>query len=353
MKRRLRLHAIAFVLTLLGLPACGQSVAGTSLLGNATAGPKAQSSSTSALGAPMGLSRPNKGIKRDYLFVASTKAVDVYSQEGRLLHTVSGTNVPAAIAVDKQGQLYVANSAANSVTIYSNKGGTLVQTLSQGISKPHGLAVDSRGTLYVANKSSITVYKGARLRRSSKLQIDAQALAVDAADDVYFRTVANGVPEVLVYSSGGKRIKATISRGVTARGPLAVDSEGTLYVGNRATSSGCTSSNVTEYSAGRTSPSLTIQDGICDPTSIAITDDYGMLVANYGNNSVSVYSSLSEYPISYLEEGVDQPVSLGLDNRGTVYVRNQSTVTVYEGGDLGATIQVDANAFALLVGLEP
>jgi hypothetical protein len=46
-------------------------------------------------------------------------------------------------------------------------------------------------------------------------------------------------------------------------------------------------------------------------------------------------------------------VSLGLDNRGTVYVLNQSTVTVYEGGDLGATIQVDANAFALLVGLEP
>ena len=84
----------------------------------------------------------------------------------------TGMNNPLAIALDAAGNLYVANAGnsccgyGNSITVYAAGASgnatpiaTLVGTLT-GLNGPAGLAMDAQGNLYVANSgsNSITVY---------------------------------------------------------------------------------------------------------------------------------------------------------------------------------------------------
>ena len=84
----------------------------------------------------------------------------------------NGTYEPQGIALDTSGNIYVANYAANDVTIYSPNSYALIAQIqgdSTGISSPVGIALDAAGDIYVANcgevcsgvlapPDSITVY---------------------------------------------------------------------------------------------------------------------------------------------------------------------------------------------------
>jgi DNA-binding beta-propeller fold protein YncE len=82
--------------------------------------------------------------------------------KSKVLHTISkAVNVPAALAFDSGGNLYVANSSSSegTVTVYSFKL-SLIRTISQGVADPVAIAVDTHGLLSVANffAGSVTQY---------------------------------------------------------------------------------------------------------------------------------------------------------------------------------------------------
>ena len=72
---------------------------------------------------------------------------------------------PSGVAVDPQGNIYVANSATNQILVYDvNRVQRSSKTISAGLAHPSGLAFDSNGNLWVANygqtgyDSSVTEY---------------------------------------------------------------------------------------------------------------------------------------------------------------------------------------------------
>ena len=69
----------------------------------------------------------------------------------------SGTDVaaPQGVAIDQQGNVFVANELANTISKFDSSG-TLLTTIGSAasLSEPVGLAVDSAGTLYAANYGS-------------------------------------------------------------------------------------------------------------------------------------------------------------------------------------------------------
>jgi hypothetical protein len=71
--------------------------------------------------------------------------------------TSTGLDVPIAVALDSSGNIYVANSQGNSVTVYGpNANGNqppirVISGSSTGIVLPQGLAFDASGNLYVTN----------------------------------------------------------------------------------------------------------------------------------------------------------------------------------------------------------
>jgi hypothetical protein len=63
----------------------------------------------------------------------------------------SGISGPNGIAVDKTGNLWVANLSAQSVTEYAPNASTPKATLSSGLNQPYDVKVDAFGDVFVAN----------------------------------------------------------------------------------------------------------------------------------------------------------------------------------------------------------
>ena len=64
--------------------------------------------------------------------------------------TLTGLNLPYALAFDSSGNLYVANYGSNTVSKFA-PGSTTASTTLTGLNEPNALAFDSSGNLYVAN----------------------------------------------------------------------------------------------------------------------------------------------------------------------------------------------------------
>jgi len=175
-------------------------------------------------------------------------------------------NGPFAVAVDKQGKIYVANQTDGynfdgSITVYSAGSTGNVAPIAKisgtktedktGLKTPNGLAVDAANKLYVLNEfgeqaGSITIYsagasgnippEGTIAGGHTKLQSPA-GMALDASGNIYV-TNDGGANSVTIYAAGSKgdvAPKATIAGSktglATPRG-IAIDSKGNIYVAN-------------------------------------------------------------------------------------------------------------------------
>jgi hypothetical protein len=104
--------------------------------------------------------RPDgKKKKSSLLFVSDNEnnKITVYnaaskSQHPAPLRTItSGVYTPNGITTDESGNLYVANYAANSVTIYAPNADSPKRTITGGLNGPWDVKVDGFGNVYVAN----------------------------------------------------------------------------------------------------------------------------------------------------------------------------------------------------------
>lgn len=105
----------------------------------------------------------------------------------------------------------------------------------------------------------------------------------------------------------------TITDGISSPERLFVDKKQNLYVSNN--------TSVTAYKRGKTSPFLTITNGIDRPTGIVAGSDGSIYVANAGTDSVSVYPKGKATPSKTLTMPTnDDPQNLALDASNNVYV---------------------------------
>jgi serine/threonine protein kinase, bacterial len=234
-------------------------------------------------------------------------SVTVYAPgSGTLLRTITqGMSQPVALAFDSSSNLYVANTTDPTVTVYSPSGSSPMRTISKGVYYPVALAFDISGNLYVANAASkssklgrtVTVYdpgSGKLLRTITKGVCVPVALAFDDADNLY---VADGVIappkctshsgsagiDVTVYAAGSKKLLRTITDGVDGPAALAFGPSGSLYVANQVPNT------VTVYVPG-SKKIRTISQGLSAPVALAFDGSGNLYVANPGNNTVKVYA---------------------------------------------------------------
>ena len=68
----------------------------------------------------------------------------------------SGFNIPAGVAVDAQGNVFIGDQNNNAVKEIPGGTGTPI-TIATGFSTPDGIALDAQGNIYVANDGGNTV----------------------------------------------------------------------------------------------------------------------------------------------------------------------------------------------------
>ena len=148
----------------------------------------------------------------------------------------SGALCSGTVHVDVRQILAVANSGANSVTLYANGQSAPLATIQSGVTSPQAVIFDAAGDLFVANQpGSVTEYVPPYNQGPIAIANGInhpQALAVDARGNLF---VANGSGSntVTVYSPPyGGAPAATISSNVDDPVSLALDSNGDLFVVN-------------------------------------------------------------------------------------------------------------------------
>ncbi len=321
---------------------------------------------------------------------------------------------PAGLAMDSNGNLYVANAQGNpfagkknvekgTVTVYragSNGNVEPIATISgsrTGLSYPLGIALDSSGNIYVTNtytgntrgsppNSSITVYRAGSSGNTAPIAVIAggntdldypQGIALDSSGNLYVEGIVSGVGNsVNVYPSGsnGNVSPAAIIVGADTELDLpigiALDSGGNIYVSNGfggPTQRG----SVTVYRAGSSGDAVPINvitsnfTGIDDASSIALDSSGNIYLANpVALGSIDIYpagSYATGPPIATIagdNTELSDPIGVALDSSGNIYVLNgvDNAITEYPAGSNGdvipnATLNIDQGGNSFPIGM--
>ena len=194
---------------------------------------------------------------------------------------------PAQIALDGNGNLYVADSGNSEILEISPSGG-VTTLLNSGLNAPQGVAVNAAGTeLYVADTSNNRILAVA-LPSLAVTPLVTSGLKLPAAVAV---DPVNG--DIIVADTGNSEIKqvtpagvvttlAGASAGVSGPYGVAVDASGTIYVANTG------ASNVLEISASGTVSALNgvIAGTLSNPSGVTVDAAGDVYVANTNDADV-------------------------------------------------------------------
>ena len=270
------------------------------------------------------------------LFVGSfsnnTVTTYVPPSTGSAAATITGLNHPEALAVDTGDDLFVVNggSGTGTVTEYAppyNAPATIV--INTGVnSLPDALALDHEGDLFVADERNSTVKEYAPPYTSLTKTISAnvqtpQALILDASGNLF---VANGggINTVTEYAPPYTSAPfVSISTGSNAPNYLALDAADDLFAT-------LGTINVTEYAPPYGSATQTVTNGVSNPSALTLDASGNLFIANGGViNTVTVYRPpYTDSPLT-ISNGVQSPIAIALDGAGNLFVANLNTVTEY------------------------
>jgi hypothetical protein len=270
---------------------------------------------------------------------------------------------PRSIAVDRDGNLLVADSGNHRVAIFDPSGALLrtVGTFGSGdgqLNEPSGVAVDDAGNIYVADTWNARVAKfgpdGQWItswgtgrddfgdgRRATDTQGDAQANADNPLGFYGPRNVLVSDDRVYVADTGNKRVVVTDLDGAyldqfgsSGSEPgqfnepigLGTDSQGRIYVGDTWNSRIQVFSRDQDGSINAQPDKLVSvsgweKDTYNDPY-MAVTSDGRMLVSLAGRNAVGVYSATGtlERRLQAERDQVDVPKGLAVAPDGAAFV---------------------------------
>lgn len=316
---------------------------------------------------------------RHTLYVADTggyssnsTSVNVYNLRGRLFRFIGdGVGMPRAIALDGNGNLYVANYGGGSsssssyggdpsVTVYQPGNTYVSNTITRGVTGPVALAVNARNQLFVANASmsssssssggNVSVYQAGGTRRVRIISdgiSDPMALAFDGSGRLY---VLNGAAStsssssgsssaasgsVSIYGGRGYRLQGQITTGIANARAMAVDAAGDVAIAEEANSSNSGSNGqVVEFTAGSTSPTATVAANA--PVALTFDATGNLYVLNNGGSNSNSSSSSSAYGYGSVAEyawgsttasrtitaGINCPDALLVTANNRLYVAN-------------------------------
>jgi sugar lactone lactonase YvrE len=296
------------------------------------------------------------------IYVADTgnNAIKKYTDGVVSVFANTGLSAPEGLAVDSEGNLYVANLGNNTIMRFT-PGGVGSLFANSNLISPRGLALDSAGNLFVANSVGGTIVKFTRGGVGSVFATvgSPAGLAFDRAGNLFATTAGNSITK---FTTNG--VGTLFAQAGRAPGALAFDTAGNLYVGNgddntieKFTPAGVGSifasnslsgplglgfdkagnlyvvndhnGTVTVFTPG--GAGSVFATGLGGPTFLAISPQappvsVTMYVANSGANIIEKYTD--GVGTVFANTGLSVPEGLAVDSAGNVYVANLGNNTI-------------------------
>src|SRR5580704_7230022 len=148
----------------------------------------------------------------------------------------NGFSSPEGVAIDANGNIFVADNGHNAVKEILAAGGyTTINTLGSGFSSPFGVAIDASGNVFVADtgnnavKESLAAGGYITVNTLGSGFLSPTGMAVDASGNVFVADNGNNaVKEIL--AAGGYTTVNTLGSGFIQPDGVAVDTNGNLFV---------------------------------------------------------------------------------------------------------------------------
>jgi len=245
----------------------------------------------------------------------------------------SGFDSPEGVAVDGQGNVFVADTFHNAVKEILAAGGYVtVNALGSGFSDPSGVAVDSSGNVYVAdtgNNAVEQVLAAGGYATVNPIGGDGFnspfGVAVDGSGNVFVADTFNSAIEEIPAAGGYTKV-VTLGSGFNFPTGVAVDASGNVFVADN-------SNNAVKeiLAAGGYTTVVTLGSGFSAPFSVAVDGSGNVYVADSGNNAVKEILAAGGYvTVNPLGSGFAFPYGVTVDSAGNVYVADTGNNAVKE-----------------------
>jgi hypothetical protein len=267
---------------------------------------------------------------------SSANTVTLYAgtQNAPVLVITNGLVNPQGLVFDANGDLFIA-SEPSSVVEYAPPYTGVPTTIAVGVNHPQALSVDLHGDLFVANGNGsntvteyVSPYTGGPSATISTGIDDPVSLAIDGSANLY---VANSAANtVTIYAPPYSSAPTTVSNGLNAPNSVALDARGNLFVSNLNSTPNSVLEYVPPFASGSV-PAAWITNGVSEQGAIAVNAAANLFVPNQGANSVTEYAAPYSGAPTTIKGGQSQPIALAIDAAGNLYVANygNNSVTMY------------------------
>jgi sugar lactone lactonase YvrE len=259
-----------------------------------------------------------------------------------------GLNLPRAVAVDAQGNVYIADAANNVVDQWNATTGQMTALVSSGLNGPAGVAVDGQGNVYIADTGNNAIREWVASTQQVSTLVSSglsapSGLAVDALGNVYFADSGNQA--VKEWNAASQQVSVLVGNGLKAPAAVAVDGLGNLYIAD----SGSNTAFEWNTAAGLTP----LAAGLSDPTGVAVDGQANIYIADTGNSALKRWSTATQQLTVLISSGLNGPAGLAVDSSGNVYLADTGNHAIREVsfafvGPASLTEAAPAGADALL-----
>ncbi|HTV82994.1 MAG TPA: Ig-like domain repeat protein [Acidobacteriaceae bacterium] len=290
----------------------------------------------------------------------------------------TGLSTPAQVAVDTQGNVYVADPGLGQVREYAaGSSGAAGQSIGTGLKKPTGVAVDGSGDVYIGDSGKIyeIPFVNGQLDQAGQVTLvtnnsDSKSpmplgnhlnLAVDGLGDVFVADVDNkqvveiGNPQTAATQNSYSVVVPTTTA-FKSPSAVAVDGSGDLFVAD----------GVNLYEITPWSEQSLIDSNLSGVTGLAVEPSGSVDVAEANEilRIPSLGGSITSNDAAVIDSALTAPQGVAIDNQGNLYVTdmtggtpnlfelNTTTDGSYNFGQQGAYIPTEQDVTVYNVGNE-
>ena len=235
-----------------------------------------------------------------------------------------GLSGPQSVAVDSQGNLYVADSS-NAVIEWNVSTQQATSLISSGLNSPSGLSVDGQGNVYVADTGDAIVKEWNASTQQVATMVSSGLTApwgigVDGQGNVY---IADSTANTLTKWSASAQQLTALSTGLSNPNQLAIDTQGNIYIADSG------SSCINEWAAGAGLTRL-LCSGLTNPQGVAVDGQGNVYVANTGANQIAEWNAAAQQVTMLVTSGLNGPQGVAVDGLGNVYIADTNNDAVKE-----------------------
>ena len=249
---------------------------------------------------------------------------------GDPLTTLFSLAVPAQVAVDRSGDVFVADYMNSEIKEWNAATQTLSTLVSSGVSHPLGVAVDDAGNVYFSNSDTDTVDEwiestGTVITLVSLGLDEPAGLAVDVLGNVYIADLLNNA--IKKWNAATQTVSTLVSSGLAHPDGIAVDAAGNVYIAD------ILNNAMEEWNVSKDSLIPLVSSGLYAPEGVAVDASGNVYIADtgFGNSDVKVWNAVTQ-TVSVLVPNtqVTAPTGVAIDPSGNLYIANSGGHSVVE-----------------------